>query len=151
VVESNIETIKDIELNYIEKKTSKSIVIDKLSILIEESDDKEIRKECIESFGEIAITDEKIFQILEYCIVSDESSKVRRAALKVLIELFFHKGKKLYYWVFENESSNRVRCETDGKHDLLRNLASRSKQGVDNYYGENCILATETTLPFYIH
>ena len=33
--------------------------------------------------------------------------------------------------------------------DSLRNLASLSKQGVDNYYGENRILATETTLPLY--
>jgi len=35
--------------------------------------------------------------------------------------------------------------------ELLRNLTSLSKQGVDNYYGENRILATETALPFYAH
>ncbi len=39
----------------------------------------------------------------------------------------------------------------DGELDSLRNLASHSKQGVENYYGENRILATETALPFYIH
>ena len=35
--------------------------------------------------------------------------------------------------------------------DQLRNLTSHFKQGVDNYYGENRILATETTLPFYTY
>ena len=39
----------------------------------------------------------------------------------------------------------------DGELDSLRNLTSLSKQGVDNYYGENRILATETALPFYVH
>ena len=44
-----------------------------------------------------------------------------------------------------------MRYGADGGLDPLRNLASRSKQGVDNYYGENRILATETTLPFYTY
>ena len=39
----------------------------------------------------------------------------------------------------------------DGRLDLLRNLAPHSKQGVENYYGENRNLATETTLPSYTH
>ena len=42
-----------------------------------------------------------------------------------------------------------MKAWADGGLDPLRNLASPSKQGVDNYYGENRILATETTLPSY--
>ena len=45
----------------------------------------------------------------------------------------------------------RVRYGADGGFNQLRNLAPFSKQGVDNYYGENRILATETTLPFYAY
>ncbi len=40
-----------------------------------------------------------------------------------------------------------MRCETNGEFNSLRNLAPLSKQIVENYYSENCILATETTLP----
>ena len=39
----------------------------------------------------------------------------------------------------------------DGGLDPLRNLASRSKQGMDNHYGENRILAIETTPPCYVY
>ncbi len=42
-----------------------------------------------------------------------------------------------------------MRHGADGELDSLRNLASYSKQGVDNYCGENRNLATETTLPLY--
>ena len=45
----------------------------------------------------------------------------------------------------------RVRYGADGELDSLRNLAPLSKQGVDNYYGENRNLATETTLPSYAY
>jgi len=44
-----------------------------------------------------------------------------------------------------------VRYGADGGLDPLRNFTPLSKQGVDNYYGENRILATETTLPFYAY
>ena len=46
-------------------------------------------------------------------------------------------------------TKRRVRYGADGGFNLLRNLAPHSKQGVENYYGENHILATETTLPSY--
>ncbi len=44
-----------------------------------------------------------------------------------------------------------MRFGADGWFNQLRNLASHPEQGVDNYYDENRILGTETTLPLYAY
>ncbi len=45
-----------------------------------------------------------------------------------------------------------MRLGADGGHnDPLRNLTPHSKRGVENYYGENRILAIETAPPSYVY
>ena len=61
---------------------------------------------------------------------------------------FFNYKQRFKYLSFLLKE-RRVRYGADGGYILLRNLAPLSKQGVENYYGENRILATETVLPSY--
>jgi len=44
-----------------------------------------------------------------------------------------------------------MRDEADGWFNQLRNLASHSKQDVDNYHDENRAFATETALPSCVY
>ncbi len=59
-------------------------------------------------------------------------------------------GAKIYIIILPFKR-RRVRYGADGGIIPLRNLTPHSKQGVDNYYGENRNLATETTLPSYAY
>ena len=73
--------------------------------LIEGSDETKVRMKSIELLEKIDIKTEKIFRILENCLLSDESSLVRSVAAKVIILNFSKEGADSLRWVLQHDIS----------------------------------------------
>ncbi len=87
---------------------SKKKALELLLSLIESSDDAKIRSESIETLDKIGCTGNKIFKILENCLVSDENAIVRTSAVKGVIHNFIDNGLSLLEWVVEHDKSPLV-------------------------------------------
>lgn len=70
------------------KQLTKNTAIQILISLIEESESERIRAESIIAFSKLAIYNQKIFKILENCLVSDNSSLVRMVAVRSIYQNF---------------------------------------------------------------
>jgi len=84
---------------------SKSEALELLVSLIENSEDMNIRIGCIEAFEQIRLENERVFKILEICLISDENPLIRAAAAKSFMLLFPKKGFRPLKWLIQNEQS----------------------------------------------
>jgi hypothetical protein len=74
--------------------------------LLEESNNDEIRAKCIDAFSKLGIKTQKIFRIIENCLLSDTSALVRRTAIRVLVQDFPKKDNYLLLkWAVNHENS----------------------------------------------
>lgn len=73
--------------------------------LVESSEDMNIRIGCIDAFEQIGISNKRIFDILEVCLISDENPLIRVAAAKSFLLLFPKKGFRPLKWAIQNEQS----------------------------------------------
>ncbi|NVM16570.1 MAG: HEAT repeat domain-containing protein [Candidatus Lokiarchaeota archaeon] len=73
--------------------------------LIYNNDNEEIRCKALEFIGRIAFEDEKTFDVIENCLISDESPLVRFEAAKTLIQSFPKRENKPLLWAIQNEKS----------------------------------------------
>jgi len=89
-------------------KVSKVIAAEQLISLIEGSDNPTIRAESIEISEKLKIHDQKIFQILENSLLSDESPLVRESAANFIGQIFLKKGLNTLIWVVQHEKSPLV-------------------------------------------
>ncbi len=96
---------KAIVFDVTNKKLSKAEATEKLVSIIEESSDYRLRSIAIKAMGKVGILNEKTFKFLENCLVSDESSLVRSAAVKVLSKRFFNVAINPLIWAVNNERS----------------------------------------------
>jgi len=88
--------------NQLTKITATELLIS----LLEGSNDDEIRAKCIDAFSKLGLKTQKIFRIIENCLLSDTSALVRRAAIRVLIQDFPKKDNYLLLkWAINNENS----------------------------------------------
>ena len=88
------------------KKTSREEALKSLESLINESIDDTLRSRSIEAIGNIQDSSEKVYNLLEHSLISDESPIVRFSAAKVLIQTFdFHDERNPVIWAIENERS----------------------------------------------
>jgi len=97
---------KDVFISYKNKELSIDSILSYLESFIEESDDTQIRIESIQLLGDIEINNDKIFKILENCLISDEDSLVRASAAKLVAYKF--PANKLFNFVIDNDSSALV-------------------------------------------
>ena len=87
------------------KRLKKEKAIELLSSLIENSDDESVRTSCIDIFNNLMLKEDKVYDIIEYCLVSDEKSLVRNAAAKAIISIFPEKCIPPLKWTIQNETS----------------------------------------------
>jgi len=73
--------------------------------LINKSDNEDIRYSGLEYIGKLSIEDELTFNIIENCLISDESTFVRFEAAKVLIQNFPAREHEPLLWAIQNEKS----------------------------------------------
>ena len=142
-------TPEEIYNKVLNQKLSKTVAIELLISLLEESDDDEIRARCIIAFSKLDFKKQKIFRIIENSLVSDKSSLVRKAATRAIYQDF---PKKDNYLVlkFATKHENSVIVikqlldlfnSTDDPH--FNNFKIELKRRLENAYD---IIADEVEL-----
>ncbi|MFX1324417.1 MAG: hypothetical protein ACFE8N_05640 [Promethearchaeota archaeon] len=101
--------LKNIVSNLASRKLTKYEAVDILISLIEESENPKDRVESINLLSNLNIKTNDIYNILEYCLVSDQNVEVKKSAIKGIMKIFNpDTTKKLFEWVLENELSVHI-------------------------------------------
>ena len=111
--------------------------------LVESSEDMNIRIDSIDAFEQIGISNKRVFDILEDCLISDENPLIRVAAAKSLLLLFPKKGFRPLKWSIQNEQSVFVLIPL---FDLLETLDNSDLE----IYSKEIIKRFETLASKYI-
>ncbi len=102
---NNYLTPEKIYSSVINKETEKKDALKLFESLILNSDIEEIRYTALEFIGKIAFEDKKTFEVIENCLISDESPNVRFEAAKILIQIFPKREIEPLLWAIQNEKS----------------------------------------------
>jgi len=82
---------------------TKSEAIELLDYILEKSNEKEIRKVSILAFKVLNLTNDKAYDVLESCILSDENSEVKKTAMDVIKYIFPKRSRNLLNWINKNK------------------------------------------------
>ncbi len=87
------------------KEIEKKDAIKLFESLINNSNNEDTRHTALGFIGKIALDDKKTFEVIESCLISDESPLVRFEAAKILIQTFPKREIESLLWVIQNEKS----------------------------------------------
>ena len=86
-------------------RMSESMATNLLISIIEESDDSDLRAECINTFEKLNLKSQKIYELFENLLVSDESPLIRSVAAKAIMNNFLKDGQKALNWAIIHDKS----------------------------------------------
>ena len=89
----------------------RKLTLTQLSLLINTSNDENLRSDYVKTLAQYKYKKTKIFKILERCIKKDKSSLVKISALKLLAKNYSEKSWHLLKWVANHEGSMPVLAE----------------------------------------
>ena len=98
-------TPESIYSKYVNKKIGTKRALKLFESIINKSDDEEIRVTTLDYLGKLTVNDELAFNIIENCLISDESPVVKFGAAKTLIHYFPKLELKPLQWAIHNENS----------------------------------------------
>jgi hypothetical protein len=102
---SNQLTPEEIYSKVNTKEIGKKDAIKLFESLIHNNDNDEVRCRALEFIGKISLDEKITFDIIENCLISDESPMVRFEAAKTLIKFFPNRDNKPLLWAIQNENS----------------------------------------------
>jgi len=106
--EKQLEILNEITENLRKKKYDKKNTLKMLKYLIEESNYEKIRMVSIELMRKLNTKSYSIFNILESCLLSDESPRVRALSAKYLLLDYQNRCEKSIKWVIKHDTSPYV-------------------------------------------
>jgi len=98
-------TPESIYSKYVDKKIGTKRALKLFESIINMSDDDEVRVDTLDYIGRLAVDDELALNIIENCLISDESPIVKFGAAKTLIHYFTERELKPLIWSIDNENS----------------------------------------------
>ena len=98
-------TPESIYSKYVDKKIGTKHALKLFESIINKSDDEETRVNVLYYIGKLTVDDELAFNIIENCLISDESPVVKFGAAKTLIHYFTERESKPLIWAIDNENS----------------------------------------------
>lgn len=110
--------------------------------LINKSDNEDIRYLGLEYIGKLSIEDELTFNIIENCLISDESTLVRFEAAKVLVQNFPAREHEPLLWAVQNEKSiyffkKLLDLFETGKYPQFEEIREKALKKIRTYYNLN--------------
>ncbi|MBY9008926.1 MAG: hypothetical protein KGD74_03560 [Candidatus Lokiarchaeota archaeon] len=102
---NELPTPESIYSKYVDKKIGTKHALKLFESIISKSDDEEIRVVTLDFIGKLTIDEELGFNIIENCLISDESPIVKFGAAKTLIHAFPKRELKPLLWAIQNENS----------------------------------------------
>ncbi|MBD3196857.1 MAG: hypothetical protein GF317_17510 [Candidatus Lokiarchaeota archaeon] len=91
--------VSDIYHYFTTKEYSEKQVFQLLTFFLENSDDIEVRVNCIHALKLLDLDKDTTFLILESTIISDTSQKVKEIAISLAQDLYPNKSKNLIDWL----------------------------------------------------
>ncbi|MFX1590448.1 MAG: leucine-rich repeat domain-containing protein [Promethearchaeota archaeon] len=91
--------------DFLKGRLNFTLAADLLISLLEKSNNPELRKKSILALERLKGSNEKIFNILENCLLSDENHFVRSAAAKLIGQAYLKYGVKTLLWVIQHDKS----------------------------------------------
>ncbi|HEY0088173.1 MAG TPA: hypothetical protein VGB37_04980, partial [Candidatus Lokiarchaeia archaeon] len=105
------------------KTIDKSTLIKNLTSIIENSDNLNVRKECLEVLKNVNLKDEITFKFLENLLVSDKFEVIRKIAAELIKQKFLEKAIEPMKWaLFHEESPENLQIIYDILIEIVRNL-----------------------------
>jgi len=98
-------TPESIYSKYFDKKIGTKHALKLFESIINKSDNEEIRVATLDYIGKLIADDELAFNIIENCLISDESPVVKFGAAKALIHYCKERELKPLLWAIDNENS----------------------------------------------
>ena len=95
---------KKILEDYRNNNLNKHSAIKSLISLIDNSDNDEIRVECLRNFEDIGIKGEEIFKFLENLLISDSCNDVRKVTAELIQNNFLEKALPVMKWAITYET-----------------------------------------------
>ncbi len=90
---------------FLSNKLNRTTATDLFISLIEESNNAEVRMRCIELLEKMGSYSNKLFKILENCLISDENPLVRSRSARVIILSFIKEGMNSLIWAIQHDNS----------------------------------------------
>lgn len=114
--------------NYIGKKIDIDSAIDQLLVIIENSENTQIRLESIMVLSKIDVKTDKIFRFVENLLVSDNFEKIRVQAAKIIKRNYYERAlSPLKFAIFHEESPECLKIIHEA---LLKIIDHFFKQGI---------------------
>ena len=98
-------TPESIYSKYVDKKIGTKQALKLFESIINKSNNEKTRVNVLEYIGKLTVDDELAFNIIENCLISDESPLVKFGAAKTLIHYFAEHDIKPLLWAIDNENS----------------------------------------------
>jgi Leucine-rich repeat (LRR) protein len=114
--------LEDYESNNIDRQSA----IKSFISLIENSDNDEIRVECLRNFEKIGIKGEEIFKFLENLLISDSSNDVRTVTAELIRNNFIDKALPVMKWAITYETNCECLYYVLSALKVINNEESRS-------------------------
>lgn len=95
-------SVADIHHYFTINEFSAEKTIELLQYFLENNKHIENRVNAIHALKLLKINDERIFSILEECVISDKDTEVKDAAIGVLKQLYPEKSKNLINWYYNS-------------------------------------------------
>ncbi|MFX0019082.1 MAG: leucine-rich repeat protein [Promethearchaeota archaeon] len=119
-------TPETIVSDFLKGKMNFTLAVDLLISILEKSNNPEMRRKSILALERLQSSNEKIFNILENCLLSDENHFVRSAAAKSIGHTYLKYGLKSLLWVIEHDKSPVVIQTIVNMGENENNYQSRS-------------------------
>ena len=114
--------LEDYESNNIDRQSA----IKSFISLIENSDNDELRVECLRNFEKIGIKGEEIFKFLENLLISDSSNDVRAVTAELIKNNFLEKALPVMKWAITYETDCECLYYILSALKVINNQESRS-------------------------
>ncbi|TXT66712.1 MAG: hypothetical protein BAJALOKI1v1_260010 [Promethearchaeota archaeon] len=101
-------SVADIYHYFTLKEFSPEKTIDMIQFILERSEDAQTRINCVHALKLLNLKHEKVFGLLEYCVISDKNKEVQHVAVNILKELYPKKSKNIIKWFDENDNRGRA-------------------------------------------
>ena len=96
--------------SFTKKKISKEEALNYLITVLEKSENFKLRINSLRIIGNISHKNERIFRILENCLISDEIQEIRALSSEIILNQYLQEGLNTLKWAIMNENSTQVLC-----------------------------------------
>jgi len=94
--------------SFTKNRISKEEALNFLITILEKSENSKLRINSLRIIGTFSYKNQRIFNILENCLTSDETQEVRSLSSEIILNQYVQEGLETLKWAIMNEKSSQV-------------------------------------------